>query len=168
MAQKSKAKAKLHDTKIDVPEKARVALVALCNQLLADTFDMYSAAKQAHWNVKGMEFRQLHELFDGVAEALLPFVDELAERAATLGGVALGTVRLAAATSRLEEYPAGLVKGRDHLEAVRDRLARYCGWLREAIEEAEKHEEPTTVDLITEVSRTADLQLYFVESHLQG
>ena len=116
----TKTRSKLFETKIDVGEKERTALVALCNQLLADTFDLYSMAKQAHWNVKGIEFRQLHELFDGVAEALLPFVDELAERAATLGGVALGTVRLAAATSRLEEYPAGLVKGRDHLEAVRD------------------------------------------------
>jgi len=164
----TKTRSKLFETKIDVGEKERTALVALCNQLLADTFDLYSMAKQAHWNVKGIEFRQLRELFDGVAEALLPFVDELAERAATLGGVALGTVRLAASSSRLEEYPADLVGGREHLEALRDRLARYCGWLREAIDEAEEHGDPTTADLFTEASRAADLQLYFVESHLQG
>jgi starvation-inducible DNA-binding protein len=60
------------------------------------------------------------------------------------------------------------VDGREHLEAVRERLAQYCGALREAIEEAERLGDPTTVDLFTEASRAADLQLYFVESHLQG
>jgi len=125
MAKKSRAKGKLYESKIDLPEERRAALVELCNQLLADTFDLYSMAKQAHWNVKGMEFRQLHELFDGVAEALFPFVDELAERATTLGGVALGTVRLAAAASRLEEYPSGLAQGREHLEAVRVKAPVY-------------------------------------------
>ncbi len=169
MATKTRTKqGKLYATRIDVPEKERGALVALCNQLLADTFDLYSMAKQAHWNVKGPDFRQLHLLFDGVAEALFPFVDELAERATTLGGVALGTVRMASASSRLEEYPDGLAAGRDHLEAVRERLAAYCGALRTAIAEAETHGDPTTVDLFTEASRAADLQLYFVESHLQG
>jgi len=169
MATKTGAKQeKLFATRIDLPEEERGALVALCNQMLADTFDLYSQAKQAHWNVKGTDFMQLHELFDGVAEAVLPFVDEIAERAATLGGVALGTARLASAASRLADYPEGLVDGREHLEAVRERLAQYCGALREAIEEAERLGDPTTVDLFTEASRAADLQLYFVESHLQG
>ncbi|HLV13220.1 MAG TPA: DNA starvation/stationary phase protection protein Dps [Trueperaceae bacterium] len=161
-------KEKLHATKIDLPEKARRDLVALCNQALADAFDLYSQAKQAHWNVKGMDFHQLHELFDEVADAVLPFADQFAERAATLGGVALGTVRLAAKASQLKEYPAGLTKGQDHVEAVRDRLAAWCGALREAIGKAEDLGDPTTADLFTEASRVADLQLYFVESHLQG
>lgn len=161
-------KERLFRTKIDIPEKNREKLIELVNQCLADTFDLYSAAKQAHWNVKGMEFQQLHELFDGVAEALFPFVDMFAERATTLGGVAMGTVRMAAKASRVEEYPADLSKGKDHLEAVRDRLAAYCGSLRQAIQTASEQEDPTTEDLVTEASRVADLQLYFVESHLQG
>ncbi|HZW99206.1 MAG TPA: DNA starvation/stationary phase protection protein Dps [Trueperaceae bacterium] len=161
-------KERLFKTKIDIPEKNREALVEVVNQCLADTFDLYSAAKQAHWNVKGIEFHQLHELFDEVADALFPFVDMFAERATTLGGVAMGTVRMAAKASRVKEYPADLSKGKDHLEAVRDRLAEYCGSLRQAIQAASDQEDPTTEDLVTEVSRVADLQLYFVESHLQG
>ncbi len=161
-------KAKLFKSKIDIPEKSREALVELCNQCLADAFDFYSHAKQAHWNVKGMEFHQLHELFDEVADAIFPFVDMFAERATTLGGVARGTVRMAAGASELSEYPSDLTKGADHLEAVRDRLADLCGRLREAIEQAEQQDDPTTADLVTEASRVADLQLYFVESHLQG
>ena len=153
---------------VDLPGDKRGELIELLNKLLATSVDLFTQAKQAHWNVKGMDFHQLHELFDEVADAVLPFADQFAERAATLGGVALGTVRLAAKASQLKEYPAGLTKGQDHVEAVRDRLAAWCGALREAIGKAEDLGDPTTADLFTEASRVADLQLYFVESHLQG
>jgi starvation-inducible DNA-binding protein len=46
--------------------------------------------------VKGPNFIALHELFDRVATELDPIVDDIAERVTTLGGTALGTVRVAA------------------------------------------------------------------------
>lgn len=160
--------AKLYKTKIDINEGTREQLVDLLNQQLADTFDVFSQAKQAHWNVKGTNFFQLHELFDGVADAILPFVDMLAERVTTLGGVALGTVRMAAKASKQKEYPADAISGKEHLENVRDRLAALAASNRKAIAKSSKLDDPTTEDLFTEVSRAVDLQLYFVESHLQG
>ena len=51
-------------------------MVSLLNQQLADTFDLYSQVKQAHWNVKGPQFIALHELFDRLAEELLAYVDQ--------------------------------------------------------------------------------------------
>ncbi|MFO7545578.1 MAG: DNA starvation/stationary phase protection protein Dps [Trueperaceae bacterium] len=160
-------KSKLHATKIDIPEKTRVELVDLLNARLADTADLASQLKQAHWNVKGKDFQQLHELFDAVEAAVHPYVDMLAERATTLGATAMGTVRMAAKSSKLTEYPADITNGKDHLMAVRDRLAKYAGLVREAIGKASDLDEPTTEDLFTEISRTVDLQLYFVEAHLQ-
>ena len=47
-------------TSIDLKASVRDDMVDLCNQQLADTFDLYSQTKQAHWNVKGPEFMQLH------------------------------------------------------------------------------------------------------------
>lgn len=160
--------AKLFKTKIDIKEGAREQLVDTLNQQLADTFDVYSQVKQAHWNVKGTDFMQLHELFDAVADAILPFVDELAERVTTLGGVAMGTVRMAAKASKQKEYPQDASAGKAHLENVRDRLAALAASNRKAIKQSAELEDPTTEDLFTEISRTVDLQLYFVESHLQG
>ncbi len=161
-------KTRLFATKIDIEESTREELVDVLNQQLADTFDFYSQAKQAHWNVKGMEFMQLHELFDEVADAVLPFVDTLAERVTTLGGVAMGTTRMAAKASKLKEYPSDVAAGKEHLGLVRDRLAALIASNRKAIEKSSELEDPTTEDLFTEISRVLDLQLYFVESHLQG
>ena len=55
-------------------------MIGLLNQELADTSDLYSQTKQAHWNVKGIHFYQLHLLFDELAEKRQGEADELAER----------------------------------------------------------------------------------------
>ncbi|HEX7312083.1 MAG TPA: DNA starvation/stationary phase protection protein Dps, partial [Gaiellaceae bacterium] len=93
------------ETRIDIADDKREELIKLLNARLADTFDLYSQLKQAHWNVKGSDFIQLHLLYDQVAESVLEFVDTIAERATTLGGLALGTARMAAEASTLSEYP---------------------------------------------------------------
>src|SRR5262249_59487315 len=100
------SKPKMHKTSIDLDAETREQVVALLNQQLADTFDLYSQTKQAHWNVKGAQFFQLHELFDKLAADTLVYVDDIAERVTTLGGTALGTARMSSAASRLPDYSA--------------------------------------------------------------
>ncbi|HEX6147768.1 MAG TPA: ferritin-like domain-containing protein, partial [Acidimicrobiia bacterium] len=65
----------LHETRIDIPEDARLKVVDLLNRQLADTTDLFTQLKYAHWNVKGSDFIQLHELFDQVAGDVLGFAD---------------------------------------------------------------------------------------------
>src|SRR4051812_15404390 len=91
-----KARATLVRSKNDLPEDTRTAVVELLNARLADSLDLFSQAKQAHWNVKGPSFFELHELFDQVATHAVAFTDLIAERAVALGGTAFGTVRMAA------------------------------------------------------------------------
>ena len=56
------------ETRIDIPAEAREQLVELLNARLADSFDLYSQLKQAHWSVRGSDFIQQHELYDDLAE----------------------------------------------------------------------------------------------------
>lgn len=109
-------KNKLNATKNDLSEQTRRKVIDLLNQNLADVLDRHLQAKQAHWNVKELSFFSLHELFDKVAQELEGFADEIAERAVALGGVALGTVRVAAKSSRLSEYPLDISAGSKHVE----------------------------------------------------
>lgn len=159
-------KSKLTEIKIDISESNREKLVDLLNQSLANTADLVSQVKQAHWNVKGMNFWQLHLLFDSVYEAIEVYVDTIAERVTTLGGVANGTVRMAASSSKLSEFPKNLSSGEEFVTAVRDRLASYVETIRADIDKSENLDDPTTADLYTEITREADKQLYFLESHL--
>ncbi len=159
-------KTKIYQSKIDIRLEDREPLVELINRQLADTFDLYSQAKQAHWNVKGINFFQLHELFDALAASIEPYVDMLAERVTALGGVAMGTVRMAAAQSTLSEYPSNISTGDEHLRVMTDRVAAYAKSTREALRHAGELNDPTTEDLFTEISREVDKNLYFLEAHL--
>src|SRR5215208_1468380 len=156
------------ETRIDIAESSREQLIQLLNARLADTFDLYSQVKQAHWNVKGSDFIQLHLLYDEIAESVLEYVDTVAERATALGGLALGTARLAAANSSLDEYPLDAVAGMDTIAAIADRLAAYGALARAAIEAATELDDLDTADLFTEISRTIDKHLWFVEAHQQA
>lgn len=98
----------MHQTKNDISKTNREKIIKLLNERLADATDLKSQAKHAHWNVKGIHFFQLHELFDQVATAVEAHIDLIAERATALGGTALGTIRVAAQNSSLPEYPSTL------------------------------------------------------------
>ena len=167
MATKS-ASVRTFKTSVNIPADSRAKINKVLNQHLADSFDLMSQAKQAHWNVKGSDFWQLHKLFDEVAERAAEWVDEFAERITALGGYANGTVRMAAATSTLTEFPTEITESMDYVRAVADRLAAFTNSARAAIDQTDKLGDADTADLFTEVSRCADKYLYFLEAHLQS
>jgi starvation-inducible DNA-binding protein len=155
-------------TKNDLSEATRVKAIELLNARLADCKDLQTQTKQAHWNVKGPSFIALHELFDKVNDEVEDYVDEIAERAVQLGGVAEGTARMVAKRSSLPEYPAHAADGRSHAEALSSALAAFGKAARKAIVEANEFGDLDTADLFTEVSRGIDKWLWFVEAHLQA
>src|SRR6476660_7994770 len=143
----SDAKTRTFRSSIDLPEDVRSQVNELLNQTLADSLDLYSQLKQAHWNVKGPNFYQLHLLFDDFAEHAEGYIDLIAERVTMLGGYATGTVRMSAANSRLPEYPTDAVDGMEHVRAVVERLANYAATTREGIDQSDKAGDATTADL---------------------
>src|SRR5205809_1202102 len=161
-------KPKMYDTENDISQNRREELNALMNQRLADAVDLQLQMKQAHWNVKGPHFIGLHELFDDVDEAVESYVDLIAERIVQLGGVAEGTVRVAAARSELEEYPLDIADGQAHVEAVSKALSTFGHEARKMIEQADELEDADTADIFTEISRGIDKWLWFVEAHSQA
>jgi len=158
----------LHNTKIDIEKGKREQIIGILNQRLADASDLKSQAKQAHWNVKGMNFIALHELFDQVSSELDPHVDDIAERITTLGGVALGTVRVAAQNSTLSEYPLEISDGAAHVDALSNALADFGKKVRADIDTTAELGDADTADLFTGISRSIDKLLWFVEAHLQA
>jgi starvation-inducible DNA-binding protein len=158
----------LYETENDIPKAAREALNPLMNQRLADAIDLQTQLKQAHWNVKGPHFIGLHELFDQINEAVEDYVDLIAERIVQLGGIAEGTVRVAASRSRLDEYPLAIADGTAHVEAVARALSTFGREARATIDEADGLEDADTADIFTEISRGIDKWLWFVEAHTQA
>jgi len=164
----AKEDARMHKTRIDLLEKARRKLADLLNARLADAIDLKLSAKHAHWNVKGPHFISLHELFDGLATALDGPIDEIAERITALGGTADGTVGLVARRTALDPYPAEIVAGAAHVEALAAAAAAFGRGIRKAIGQADRLGDEGTADLLTGVSREIDKQLWLLEAHQQS
>ncbi|HTH50116.1 MAG TPA: DNA starvation/stationary phase protection protein Dps [Candidatus Limnocylindria bacterium] len=158
----------LYETENDLPKTARSELIGLIGRRLADAIDLQMQLKQAHWNVKGPHFIGLHELFDKVAEEVEGYVDQIAERIVQLGGIAEGTVRVAARRSRLDEYPLQIAEGAAHVEAVARALSLFGREARNTIDETSALSDADTADLFTEISRGIDKWLWFVEAHTQA
>jgi starvation-inducible DNA-binding protein len=157
----------MYKTKNDIPEAARVQLIDLLNKRLAAAIDLSLQSKQAHWNVKGPQFISLHELFDKIHIDAEEAVDLFAERIMQLGGMAEGTVQAVGASTVLATYPLKIVNGKDHVESMATALAGFAKSVRQAIELASKLDDADTADIFTGVSKTADKNLWFVESHTQ-
>lgn len=155
-------------TRVGLRQEVRAPMIALLNQQLADMFDLYSQTKQAHWNVKGGEFFQIHLLFDKLAEEVEGYVDLIAERATALGGTALGTARMASAASRLAEFPGDCAECTSSVDAMATRYAIVGSSMRTAIDTAAASGDACTADLFTQVTRGLDAALWFLEAHLQA
>lgn len=157
-------KSKLHVTANSLPARVRERSVAALNQALADLTDLWTQAKQAHWNVRGPKFYALHKLFDEVAGMAEAPLDDLAERAVALGGTAQGTVRMAAAASQLPEWPAALANEDAFTAALKERFAIAANAVRAAIAAAADSGDADTADLLTGISRDLDKALWFLEA----
>jgi len=152
-------------TRNGVQAKARKTSIGLLNQALADMSDLHSQVKQAHWNLKGMEFMALHELFDTMAAEIMAHVDSIAERVTALGGYAMGTARMAAAHSKLPEMDVEITSGPEYVKALADRYGVVANAVRKAVDTTAEGDVITS-DLLTGVTHDLDKRLWFLEAHL--
>jgi starvation-inducible DNA-binding protein len=79
--------------------------ISVLNRVLADEYVLYTKVRKYHWNVKGMQFNDLHKFFQSMYEALDVVVDDVAERVRSLNGDAMGTLAEFSKISRLKEAP---------------------------------------------------------------
>ncbi|QEL14133.1 DNA starvation/stationary phase protection protein Dps [Limnoglobus roseus] len=157
----------MHPTKNSLSAATREKVAGILNQVLANLTDLYSQTKQAHWNVRGPRFIMLHELFDKLADTVEDEIDPVAERITALGGVAKGTIRLAAANSKLPEFPADLKDENAYVTGLVERYSQTANDVRKSIDEIDGLGDTGSADLITGTVRELDQALWFLESHLQ-
>jgi starvation-inducible DNA-binding protein len=105
-------------------------------------------------------------MFDQMQTRVNGFVDELAERAVTLGGHAFGTTQAVAKESTLPPYPADITNERAHIDALADRVGACAKLTRQAIDAADEAGDKDTADLFTGISKQMDMDLWFLEAHL--
>jgi starvation-inducible DNA-binding protein len=157
----------LYPTRSSLHADIRASSVMLLQRALVHLLDLERQAKQAHWNVRGLNFSALHALFDTVAEEATQQADLCAERLVALGGFANGSLQAVSAQSTLAPYPSEIHDGTVHLSTIADAVAG-CGTLmRELIDAAAQSGDADSADVFTGISCTLDQRLWMVEAHLE-
>ncbi len=159
---------RMYKNRVALPEDVKEKVCAIMNVKLAASLDTYTQAKYAHWNVKGMNFYQLHLVFDATAKVIFKHIDKIAERITQLGGVANGTVRMSAANSPIAAYNVEALSGPQHVEALANAVGSYCKELREASDKIDDLKDEPTSDFFKQLVVEAEEELYFLESHLEA
>lgn len=133
--------------------------------ILVGTIDLASAAKHAHWHVRGSHLLVVQELFERISAKLNTEVDQMVQRAAELGSAARGAVQMAASGASLEPYPMRSMTGLEHVDAMTQQLARLGAALRAGAEECKKLHDPMTADVLDKVSICIGRLLWLAESY---
>lgn len=158
----------LHPSKSDIPAESRIRNNQLLNQLLENLSDLQTQFKVAHWNIKGIEFRYLHELFGEIyKETLLNIIDSLAERIAGLDGMALGTARDIVRDTQLVEFNIGAYRAVPYLETLTTNLGYCIAQTRASARETSCNCDETTANFLQDLAAKLDHIMYLLKAHLQ-
>lgn len=152
---------------IGVSEEARQENCAMLNTLLADTIQIASLYKKAHWQAKGHTFYQLHLLFDEHYEKQTELTDLIAERIQMLGGVAEGMPGEVVANTRIENPPSAVLLEPDIMSRLLEAHTAICAFINEGIDKTDENKDWGTNDLLmSDVLRENQKEYWFVSQHL--
>lgn len=127
--------------------KASPTLAGNLQTVLTDLIELHLQGKQAHWNVVGTNFRDLHLQLDEIIAAARLFADQAAERMRALHALPDGRSSTVSAGSRLEEFPQGLTSTKETVKLITARLERTVQTMRDVHDEVDE-EDPTSADLL--------------------
>jgi len=91
--------------KVEIPKEKGEGVTAILNGLLSDEYVLYTRTRNYHWNVVGLQFNDLHKFFEKQYAELNDVVDEVAERARSLGERSRATIAEFGKSTRLKEHP---------------------------------------------------------------
>ncbi|MFZ4895784.1 Dps family protein [Plantibacter sp. Mn2098] len=127
--------------------KASKALTDDLQRVLVDLVELHLQGKQAHWNVVGKNFRDLHLQLDEIIDAAREFSDTVAERLRALHAAPDGRSDTVAATTTLPEYPQGEIDTAETVDLVTARLETTVATIRDVHDEVDD-EDPTSADIL--------------------
>jgi len=135
---------------IGIPDYDLQEVVTLLNRLLADENVLFNKTRNAHWNVTGPNFFDLHKLFQMQYEALDVVIDDVAERVRSLGHFALGSMKDFLSVTNMSEENHDFGTSNQIIQTLLDDHETIIRIIRSDIEPiATKYRDLGTADFVT-------------------
>ena len=144
---------------------AKTAIVEALNQSVAETAVTTMLAQNFHWNVTGMGFGPLHDLFQKMYEDHFIAQDDLAERVKALDAHAEGTLAGMLARSKVKEHD-GHATDKEMIKAMQIAQETLAATLAGTGEVAASHGDTLTEDLCIARGQAHEKFAWFLRAHL--
>jgi starvation-inducible DNA-binding protein len=129
------------------PFQASPAMSANLQRVLVDLIELHLQGKQAHWNVVGTNFRDLHLQLDELVDFAREASDTVAERMRALDSVPDGRSDTVAAGTTLPAFPAYEHTTTEVVELIAGRIYAAVDTMR-AVHDDVDAEDPSTADVL--------------------
>ncbi|MCV3272855.1 Dps family protein [Roseobacter sinensis] len=153
-------------TAIALSTDAQSQIVEALNQSVAETAVTTMLAQNFHWNVTGMAFGPLHDLFQKIYEDHFVAQDDLAERIKALEGHAEGTLAGMIKRSKVSEHD-GHASDKDMLKMMLEAQETLAKTLAGCGELAAEHGDTLTEDLCIARGQEHEKFAWFLRAHLR-
>jgi len=121
--------------------------------VLVDLIELHLQGKQAHWNIVGSNFRDLHLLLDEIVSAARDASDTIAERMRALRAIPDGRSETVTATTSLRRLPSGEINTHEAVELMAARATAVATRAR-SVHDAVDAQDPTSADLLHQIIET--------------
>lgn len=134
--------------------------------VLVDLIELAIQGKQAHWNVVGKNFRDMHLQLDEIIAAARAASDEVAERMRALEALPDGRSEVVTKTTTLPKLPPDQIDTADVVALITERLraaADTCRRVHDEVDEAD----PTSADILHTIIEMLEQFAWMVSAELQ-
>ena len=122
-------------------------LSANLQRVLVDLIELHLQGKQAHWNVVGTNFRDLHLQLDELVDFAREASDTIAERMRALDTVPDGRSDTVAGTTTLPQFPAFELNTGEVVDLITGRVYAAVETIR-TVHDTVDAEDPSTADIL--------------------
>src|SRR5258705_810112 len=143
--------------------RAPVRLFEDLQAVLVDLIELHLQGKQAHWNLVGTNFRDLHLQLDTIVDIAREASDTIAERMRALNAVPDGRTDTVAASTTLPAFPAAEQNTTETVDLITNRIYATVSTIRR-VHDAVDAVDPSTSDLLHEIIDSLEKQAWMIKS----
>ena len=152
---------------IEIAENNLIEIARLLNTLLADEYILYTKTRNAHWNIEGLNFIELHKFFESQYDSLDIIIDDVAERVRALGHYTLGSLKDFIAMTRLSEHNRDFTNANHIIQTLLEDHEALIRSLRKDISAViEEHRDLGTADFMTGLMEQHEKMSWMLRAHL--
>jgi starvation-inducible DNA-binding protein len=132
-------------------------------KVLVDLIELHLQGKQAHWNLVGTNFRDLHLHLDVVVDIAREAGDTIAERMRALNSVPDGRTDTVVASTTLPSLPGGEYSTGEAVDLMTNRIYAAVDTMRSVHDDVDEAD-PSTADLLHAIIDSLEKAAWMLKS----